>query len=225
MLNLLFPRLCPACEMVLSQGERDLCTTCRHELPQTNYHLFHPNPVEQLFQGRIALQKATAFLKFQPNNKVQHLLHELKYHGQQSIGTCLGHWFGALLYESHFFGKIDFVIPVPISKQRHRLRGYNQVRKFAEALSLQLRSHCVTELLVKTKDVQSQVTLNANERAKILFNTFSINEDSPVNTNSRILLVDDLITTGATLESCAKTLNNAAYHHLSIAAIAITDNT
>ena len=78
---------------------------------------------------------------------------------------------------------------------------------------------------IKTKDVQSQVTLNANERAKILFNTFSINEDSPVNTNSRILLVDDLITTGATLESCAKTLNNAAYHHLSIAAIAITDNT
>ena len=161
MFNLIFPPLCHACERILTQGEKGICTNCRHELPQTNYHLQNPNPIELHFFGRIAIARATSFLKFEPNNRVQHLLHELKYHGQQSIGTVIGRWFGSILKESRFFGHLDMVIPVPISAKRIRERGYNQVAYFAMALADELGCDCSMDILQKSKEVKSQVTLTA----------------------------------------------------------------
>ena len=222
MFNLIFPPLCHACERILTQGEKGICTNCRHELPQTNYHLQNPNPIELHFFGRIAIARATSFLKFEPNNRVQHLLHELKYHGQQSIGTVIGRWFGSILKESRFFGHLDMVIPVPISAKRIRERGYNQVAYFAVALADEFGCECSMDILQKSKEVKSQVTLTAEERTKVLSDTFSAKSNNPLKAKSNLLLVDDLITTGATLEACTNTLHSAGYHNVNLATIAAT---
>ena len=218
--DLIFPPLCFACESVLTQGEQGICTICRHELPQTNYHIQNPNPVERLFLGRVALKKAVSFLKFEDHNRVQHLLHELKYHGQETIGTYLGHWFGSIISECEFFDPIDGIIPVPVSKKRLKQRGYNQVLKFAQALAEKLNCPCIDTILLKSKEVTSQVKLSSSERSKVLSGTFTASTSSDFDFFSNILLVDDLITTGVTIEACANTLHEAGYHQINVASIA-----
>ena len=222
MLDLIFPPLCHAWEKILTQGEKEICTLCRHELPQTNFHLQTPNPIELHFYGRITIARATSLLKFEPQSKVQHLLHELKYHGQQNIGTAVGRWFGFILKESGFFGHIDMVIPVPISAKRNRERGYNQVAFFGMALANELGCHYSADILHKTKDVKSQVSMTAEERTKVLTDTFSAEPCNLLKARSNLLLVDDLMTTGATLEACTNALNRAGYHNINLATTAAT---
>ena len=222
-INLFFPLTCYACNNVLSDNEQGICTVCRHELPITNYHLEKENPVEKVFYGRVKLEYATALLLFQKKGMVQHLLHNLKYKGHEEIGVILGKWLGHELEKSNQFKDIDVVIPVPLHKSKLRKRGYNQVAKFAQELANSLNIDYIDNVLVKTTSTKTQVFKKRFARwddSKAIFNI----QNSKQIEGKHILLVDDIITTGATIESCVNTLLNHSHNKeikISVATMAI----
>ncbi|WP_239524923.1 ComF family protein [Leptobacterium flavescens] len=201
--------------------ENLICTACRHGLPLTNYHRFKDNPVEKIFYGRVPVEKATAFLHFEKSGIVQKLIHQLKYRGQESLGTLIGEWMGTELATSPGFKDIDLVLPVPLHRQKERKRGYNQVSLFAGSLAKALNSDYDEKLLKRSSQSGTQ-TLKS--RVMRWYNKDSSFEaDMLRQTGAKhILLADDVITTGATLEACIKALRNAKNVKVSIAAMAIT---
>lgn len=207
LINLFFPEVCYACNNMLSDNENGICTICRHELPITNYHLETDNPVEKVFYGRVKLENATSLLLFQKKGMVQQLLHNLKYRGHEEIGEILGQWLGHELKNSSKFKDIDLVIPVPLHKSKQRKRGYNQVSKFAQELAKALDAKYIDNVLVKTIPTHTQVFKTRFARwdeSKAIFNV----QNSELIKAKHILLVDDIITTGATIESCSNALLN-----------------
>jgi len=222
-INLFFPETCFACNTLLSDNEKGICTVCRHELPITNYHLETENPVAKVFYGRVKLEAATALLLFQKKGMVQHLLHNLKYKGHEEIGVILGKWLGHELKKSNQFGDIDVIIPVPLHKSKLRKRGYNQVAKFAQELANSLNAVYIDNVLVKTAITKTQVFKKRFARwdaSKAIFNI----QNPKLIEGKHILLVDDIITTGSTIESCYNALLNHSYNEgikISVATMAI----
>lgn len=223
LLNLFFPEVCLACNHQLMDNEADICTSCRHELPTTNFHLEKNNAVEKVFYGRIKLEHATALLFFQKKGIVQQLLHNLKYRGYERIGTLLGKWLGYELQNSVHYKNIDLVIPVPLHKTRLKKRGYNQVEKFAQEIAKALNAEYKPNILIKTTSTTTQVFKKRLARWDSSKASFQV-----VNThlleNKHILIVDDIITTGATIEACANQLfmaNSNKNLKISVATMAI----
>ncbi|MBT8260204.1 MAG: ComF family protein [Bacteroidia bacterium] len=223
LINLFYPKICYACNNVLTDNENGICTVCRHELPVTNYHLEDNNQVEKVFFGRVKIIHATSLFWFQKKGMVQQLLHNLKYRGHEEIGKILGQWLGYELKNSSKFKDIDLVIPVPLHKSRQRKRGYNQVAKFAQEIANQLDALYVDYILVKTIPTKTQVFKTRFSRwddSKAMFNL----KHSEELKGKHILLVDDIITTGATIESCANVLLNHKFNKdikISVATMAI----
>lgn len=220
LLNLLFPKLCYACQLILNDNEHYICTQCRHELPLTNFNVIENNAIEKLLYGRAPIEQATAMLWFKKKGIVQQLLHNLKYKGHEDIGLFLGQWFGEELRDLNTFNNIDVVVPVPLHKSRQRKRGYNQVHKFAQAIADKLQVDYNTTVLQKTKATETQVFKDRLKRWNDNQTIFSV-----ANTNDlkgkHILLVDDVITTGATIEACANALLIIEGIKISVATMAI----
>ena len=205
LLNLFFPKVCYACSELLSDNEVHICTSCRHSLPVTNYHFDNDNTVEKVFFGRIKIERATALLKFQKKGRVQRLLHNLKYKGHESVGEFLGAWLGNELHQTDDYKKIDVVIPVPLHKNKLRKRGYNQVAKFGKEIANALQTQYLDNVLIKETATKTQVFKSRFARWNNSTEHFSLrNEDQIIGKN--ILLVDDIITTGATIEACSNVL-------------------
>lgn len=220
LLNLFFPKLCYGCNYNLNDNEQHICTRCRHELPITNFHDLENNAVEKLLYGRVPVERATALLWFKKKGIVQQLLHNLKYRGQEDIGLFLGQWFGEELKETEVYKTIDVVVPVPLHKSRLRKRGYNQVHKFGYAIAHALQAEFNTSVLQKTKATKTQVFKDRLKRWNDDNTTFSITNTTHLK-NKHILLVDDVITTGATLEACANVLLKIEGIRISVATMAI----
>ena len=219
--NLFFPKVCAACNSILLTSERVICTVCRHDLPLTNHHLNPQNEMFKKFYGKLDIEFASALLYFQKKGSVQELIHKLKYKGQQEIGATLGNWYAEDLKNLDALKKIDFIIPVPIHKKRLKTRGYNQVTTFCDALSKNLKIPVQELLLVRDKNTQSQTKKNRLNRGEIATEIFSV--DGLENFKSKhFLLVDDVVTTGATLESCGRELMKIEGVKLSIVCIATT---
>ena len=176
LINLFFPKICYACNNVLSDNEKGICTVCRHELPITNYHLEKENPVEKVFYGRVKLEYATALLLFQKKGMVQHLLHNLKYKGHEDISLFLGKWLGHELASVEPYKLIDVVIPVPLHKKKLRQRGYNQVAKFGSEIATALNAKYIDNVLLKTTNTKTQVFKNRIARWNSNNENFSIEE-------------------------------------------------
>ena len=221
LINLFFPKTCHACSLILADHETQICVICRHELPLTNYHYDDPEVVKKIFYGRIQLEAATALFYFYKGGKIQQLLHQLKYKGQQELGVFFGKWLGAELIESKFFNDIDIVIPVPLHPHKLKKRGYNQVASFAQYLALSLNAKYEDSVLVKSVYTQTQVFQSREERFQSVSNSFTAINLEKIN-HLHVLLVDDVITTGATIEACVLALNKAENMRLSLATIAIT---
>lgn len=224
MLNLLFPKVCGGCTDILRSNEIVLCTECRHNLPLACFHRNNGDTMRKIFFGKVKIEDATALLKFQKRGVTQELMHNLKYRGQEEIGAVFGAWLGQELKEStSSFNNIDVVIPVALHPQRLRKRGYNQVSKFgaeiAKALQIPFYENGLTKL-TKTKSQVFKKRLNRFSSGNGTTDTYRITDPAQL-ANKHILLVDDIVTTGATLENCANTLHQATNVKISLATIAI----
>ena len=217
-LSLLFLHLCPACEKELSKGEV-ICTFCKDELPQTNYHLEKENPVEQVFWDRVKIEKAASFYFLSRDSKVQHLIHNFKYNGLYDIGIEVGTLYGMQLKDTAF-NDIDIIIPVPLHPARERKRGYNQAAMFAKGLAQTLNIPWNSKIVKRIKNTKTQTKQTKEERIENVKNAFQI-IDAELMSDKHILLVDDVLTTGATLESCARTLLEVKKTKVSIATMAL----
>lgn len=222
LLNLFFPRVCLGCNAYLIDNETYVCTSCRHELPLTNFHIDHNDALKNVFYGRVKLEHATALLHFSKKGIVQQLMHNLKYRGHQEVGVFLGRWLGEELKNIEVYKSIDVVVPVPLHNSKLRKRGYNQVTKFGQEIAKTLNVEFNTKVLQKTMASKTQVFKDRLLRTSGNAATFSISENQSL-IGKHILLVDDIVTTGATIESCANVLLEIPGVKISIAAMAITD--
>jgi ComF family protein len=220
LLNIFFPKVCYGCSHLLADNESFICTQCRHDLPVTNYHLNADNSIEKIFYGRVQLINVTALLLFEKKGIVQHLLHNLKYKGHEDIGMFLGQWLGHELAAVENYRDIDIIIPVPLHKKKQRKRGYNQVANFGIEIAKALNAHYLDNVLIKISDTKTQVFKKRIARWNDENEIFTI-ENNVLIEGKHVLLVDDIITTGATIEACVNVLNRAKNVKISVATMAI----
>lgn len=219
---LFFPIHCAACDSPLYKNEKLLCTSCRHELPLGNFHNVNAKKIEKVFYGRVKIENATSLFVFHKDGLVQNLLHNLKYRGQEGIGVELGKWLGQELQQSTKYQDIDVVIPVPLHKKRMRERGYNQVEKFGIEIAKTLNAEYINCVLKKISYNKKQSKHERRNRWGNTVETFGTQKESLL-INKHILLVDDIVTTGATIESCINVLKSIPGIKISIATMAITE--
>ncbi len=222
LLNLFFPKVCLACDMHLNDNEIHICTFCRNELPVTDFHTEKNNAVAKRLYGRVNFQLTTSMFWFNKKGIVQQLLHNLKYKGHQEVGVFLGKWLGTELSQIEDYKTIDVVVPVPLHKSKLRKRGYNQVDKFGREIAKALSIDYNSETLIKTKATTTQVFKNRLKRILTHDADFSLSETSSLK-GKHILLVDDIITTGATIEACVNQLLRIEGVTISVATMAIAE--
>jgi ComF family protein len=217
--SLFFPEYCLGCSSGLVKGEEILCTRCILDLPRTGYQFDAENPVKEKFVGRLPIKHATAFLKFRKTGIVQHLLHQLKYNNHPEVGRRLGQFFGKEIKDIGLANEFDIIIPMPLHSMRQMKRGYNQSAMFAEGLMNSLGVPFNAAAVVRQVNTSTQTRKNKTERWENVNKAFSI-KDTAIIKNKRVLLVDDIITTGASIEACGQELHNHGCKELSIACIA-----
>ena len=217
--SLIFPESCQGCNETLQKGEKLICANCRYELPKTNNHLLDNNDLEKKFWGKVSVKRVLSFLKFHKGGKVQNLIHQLKYGGQEELGRLLGEWYGLELYASSKLSESKLVVPVPLHKSRLKKRGYNQSDSFAEGLSRSLQIEWKPDVLERLDKSTTQTDKSRFSRWENVNRVFQLRKGVDV-LEKNILLVDDVITTGATLEECARALLNGGAREVSIATIA-----
>ncbi|MFQ5334463.1 MAG: ComF family protein [Flavobacteriales bacterium] len=220
-ISLLFPQICAACGKPLYKTENAVCTFCRYHLPRTGYHLERDNPVSRLFWGKVDVFAATAYYFFRKGDKVQRLIHQLKYNGQQQVGITVGRFMGSELKDNPFFQSIDCLIPVPLHPAKKRRRGYNQSDCIGMGLAGEMGKPCYTDNMYRAVANVSQTRKSQWERFRNVEGIFKLKEPALLR-NKHILIVDDVVTTGSTLEACANTLQHLPSTKVSIAAIACT---
>lgn len=219
LLDLLFPRYCLGCHGVLNKGEETICTTCQYKMPRTAAQPVAKEALAQKFYGRATIASLHAYLTFTKGGNVQRMLHALKYKGHQEVGELLGRWYGDELRALGYDQTIDVIIPVPLHRKRQRSRGYNQSDCFAKGLSAALGVDWSAEILKKRKNVNSQTRLSRVQRMENVQDVFFVENPDQI-LNKRVALVDDIITTGATLEACVEALKQNGCREVHILTIA-----
>ena len=219
LIGLLFPALCNACGQHLVHGEKEICIQCSYDLPYTDFHLHAENQVAKQLWGRLPCNAAMAMLYFKKGGKVQHLIHSLKYKGKTEVGVKLGNLLGEKLKIGPSYAQIDLIIPVPLHAKKEKLRGYNQSEYIAKGVAEVLKVPISTLHLVREKVTSTQTKKSRYTRYENMQSVFKINNKEQIE-NLNVLLVDDVITTGATLEACGNALLAAGIMKLNIASIA-----
>ncbi|WP_231562599.1 ComF family protein [Muricauda sp. MAR_2010_75] len=218
--NILLPQVCFGCNAQLFRGERVLCAVCRHEMPLTDHNFLEENAVDRIFYGRIPIKKAASFVFFSKNGIVKNLLHWLKYKNQEQIGAFFGDWCGSLLERDGSLKKVDVVVPVPLHRKKLKKRGYNQVALFAQKIASSIGAEYRDDLLVKTLNTKTQTKKDRQLRWENSKEAFQLNYKAKTSFE-HVLLVDDVITTGATIESCAKVLLQLKNVRVSVLSMAV----
>jgi len=216
--GLFWPNVCACCATGLTRGEEYICSHCMYELPATNFHKEDDNPVAQIFWGRATVEHATSGYHFRKGNRIQKLVHQVKYRGQKEMGTVLGREMGKSLRDSNF-NDVDLIAPVPLHPQKFRKRGYNQSEWIANG---------VAEIIVKpldTKTLERRVFTDTQTHKKRYDRWENVNSGFVLTASERfagkhILLIDDVITTGATLEACIHAVLSAPETKVSVATLA-----
>lgn len=219
-INLFFPPVCSGCHSFLISNENVICTQCRHNIPLTNHHLNPENEAFKKFYGRIPVEYTSALLYFHKKGIVQELIHNLKYKGQEQIGTVLGEWYAEDLKNSTIIKSVDEIIPVPLHKRKLRERGYNQVTNFGLSLSNGLQIAYNPNLLVRniySKTQSKKNLLNRSDGIDTIFDVSFTEKDH----NKHFLLIDDVMTTGSTLEACSHALLKIPGAKISIVCMAM----
>lgn len=218
-ISLVFPTLCAACGDGLYKGEDDVCTKCLFDLPKTNYHLNHDNPVARLLWGRVNVLKAASYYRFAKGGKVSDMIHRFKYKGQKNIGITIGKQFAHELKETDWLNGIDAIVPVPLHKAKLKKRGYNQSEYFAIGISAVSDIPVLNNVLLRTAASETQTRRSRYLRWKNVESIFKVDRIEQISGKS-ILLVDDVITTGATIEACAQRILEIPDTKVSVATMA-----
>ena len=219
--HLVYPRLCEGCSKPLLAEEEVLCLNCNvYYLPRTAYHHIADNETAMRFTGRVLVVKATSFAYFTVEGLLQHLLHGLKYQGKEYIGTYLGKQLGYDLQQLNWASGIDYIIPIPLHKDKQNLRGYNQTELIANGMSEVLQIPVDTSTLYRTRNTESQTQKSREERMENMQGAFGVSNENNL-TGRHILLIDDVLTTGATLEAAAQALLAIPGIQVSIATIGV----
>ena len=222
-INLFFPKCCSGCDAILLANEVVICSVCRHTIPLTNHHLLVENEVFKKFYGRIAVEHASAFLYFHKKGIVQQLIHNLKYKGHEEIGTILGDWYSYDLREIIQNLNADEIIPVPLHPKKQKERGYNQVKTFGKSLSERLNLNYNENILFRKVYSKTQSQKNLLGRSENIESIFDVHFNEEHH-NKHYILIDDVITTGATLEACARALLKIPGAKISIICMAMAQS-
>lgn len=222
LLNLFLPNLCAGCDEPLSRGEQILCVRCLFTLPETGFHLSGENPVEQLFTGRVAIQAAMAGYYFHKSAAVQHIIHQFKYHHRKDVAVYMGRMMGNMLLRSGRFSDLDVIIPIPLHNKKKKLRGYNQSDLLSSGIAEIMHVPVFFNEIQRTTFTETQTKKSRQERWQNVKDAFEVFHPEKIS-GKHILLVDDVITTGATLEACAGKLLQIHRVKISIAALAKAD--
>lgn len=217
--SLFYPQVCYACGNSLFRNEEVICTFCLYHLPRTDFHKNKDNALAKSFWGRVNLENVSAYYYFSKGGKVQHLMHQFKYSGKYEIGQHLGRLYGYELKQESFYQDIEIVIPVPLHKSKLRKRGYNQSEKFAEGLADSMGVKLDTNTLIRTYASATQTKKSRFSRWENVKEIFMIISPERI-AGKHLLLVDDVITTGATIEACATHLLNIEGTRVSVASMA-----
>ena len=209
LIGLLYPSVCAACGTSLFKWEKLVCTRCRTLLPKTGYELHEDNPLARIFYGKVRLKAVTACYFFSKEGKVQHLVHELKYKGNADAGVFLGQELGKTIKEAPLFQGIDFLIPVPLHPKREKQRGYNQSMMIARGISEVTGIPVGAQFLFRSVDTATQTHKTKEERWLNVKDIFELRNGEKLE-GKNVLLVDDVLTTGATLEACALKLSGVS---------------
>jgi ComF family protein len=218
-LNLFFPHKCVLCGAPVYDRSGLLCSKCINEMPKTNFHNDLDNKTAQIFWGRIDLNFAASFLYFYKGSKYRHLIHLLKYNNMPELGVYLGELYGADLIDVNVLKGASYIVPVPLHPKKKRIRGYNQSERFSKGLSdvLGIESK---ELLVRKIFTETQTKKSREERWLNVKDVFDVVDCKQIE-NKHIILTDDIVTTGATLEACALALKKCKNVEVSILTLGI----
>ena len=222
-INLFYPRVCAACGEALLKDEKTVCLKCRYLLPKTGYELNPDNPLAQTFYGRVRFHAVTSAFFFAKSGKVQHLIHELKYKGNKDAGIFLGQQLGETIKNAPLFQDIDYLIPVPLHPKREKQRGYNQSLMIAQGIHEVTGIAIGDKYLIRAVNTATQTKKSAEERYQNVKDIFEVRFADELN-GKHVLLIDDVLTTGATLESCAHQLENIPGITISAATAACAGN-
>ncbi|MBI4946784.1 MAG: ComF family protein [Bacteroidetes bacterium] len=220
-LSLIFPKVCAACGKSLLKSEESICTYCLYHLPKTNFHLYNDNPVIKLFWGRTNIFSASSLYTFSKGSKVQHLIHQLKYRGKKEIGVSLGKYYGRELKTSPLFSSSNLVIPIPLHPKKLKKRGYNQSETFAQGIAESMQAENGSNLLIRTHYSETQTRKSRFARWENVEEIFKVVSPEKIQ-GKHVLLVDDVVTTGSTLEACANKILEVPDTKVSVATIAST---
>lgn len=220
LLNLLYPNLCVICNESLMRGEEIICLKCLHEMPKTNYHLETDNTVEKRFWGKVPVYRATSYFHFYKGSPFQKLLHELKYRGNKEVGRVIAKYAAADLLHTPDFCAIDVIVPVPLHPKKYAKRGYNQSEWIASGLAEVLKKPVDITHLIRIRENTTQTKKSIFERYQNTSGIFTLTDRS-VFCKKHVLLVDDVLTTGSTLEACMIALMETDYITISVFTLAI----
>ncbi len=219
-LHLFYPHICTGCGSDLLQKDQLLCLKCINELPHTGFAPFANNPVEKYFRGRLPLTAAHSEFYFSKGSLIQQLIHQLKYKGNTGIGAFLGELMGHSLLKSDRFNSIDALIPLPLYADKEQQRGYNQAAVICEGLSAVLNIPTLIGNVTRERYTETQTRKHRTERWENVHQSFAV-KNSQALKDKHLLLVDDVVTTGATLEACGAVILQTTNARLSIATLAL----
>lgn len=220
-MDLLYPNICAGCSAMLPDRNIPICLSCLHQLPYTQFHLHENNPAEKVFWGRIPVQAAASYLYFTKHSLVQQLLHQLKYGNNTAVGQFLGEKMGQDFSQSPRFQQVEALVPLPLFASRERKRGYNQATVIANGFSAATGIPVYENIIRRNSATSTQTHKSRIDRWRNIEGRFELMDHRSLAGKS-ILLLDDVLTTGATLEACGQTLLEIPGISLYIASLAYT---
>jgi len=223
LLHLVYPNLCVGCGSDMITGTQLICLDCIEALPLTNFHLHENNPVEKIFRGRINISCASAYVYFTKQSAMQQILHHLKYKGNKEVGYYFGRKIGSALRQSSRFDTVQGLIPLPLFYKREKQRGYNQATLICEGMAETMNVPVLDKVVSRKMATETQTRKNRRERWENIEGRFTLKNEKDI-TGRHILLVDDVLTTGATLEACGTELLKAHNVQLGIVTLAYTSS-
>ncbi len=221
-LSLFFPRCCMVCGRPMAKGEECLCVCCNMKLPRTNLHKYPDNAVEQLFWGKIPIERATSYLYYRKGSDFRQILYRLKYRGEKQVGEIMGRYMAAELLSSGFFRDLDVVIPVPLHEKKKRARGYNQSEWIAMGVRAITGIPIDAEAVQRIKNTETQTRKTTFQRWENVDQIFMLRHPERFE-GKHILIMDDVLTTGATALACAAAFEKVRGIRISVLTLALAE--